>query len=169
MTEKPETVLRHGKPWPLLSASEMAAALGCSADWLRQLERAGRFEKVGRNAYDPLAVFLGVLAHFRDEERRAAKSGAAADLQKAKAEEVRLRIAREQGQLVYADSSEKVVLEVVGAFRSRLAGIPAAVTRDLAIRDKIDELIDAAVLEVRAHMAKMKAQLIAEAKRGRRK
>lgn len=169
MAEKPETVLRDGKPWPLLSAAEMAAALGCSADWLRQLERAGRFEKAGRNAYDPLAVFAGILSHFRDEERRASKSAAAADLQKAKAEEVRLRIAREEGQLVYADSSEKVVFEVMSNFRWRLDGLAAAVTRDLELREKIEKYIEDAVVSVKADIAKRKEQLLAEARKGRRK
>jgi hypothetical protein len=153
----------------MLEPTRSTAALSCSADWLRQLERAGRFEKAGRNAYDPVAVFAGVVAHLRDEERRASKTAAASKVQEARAEEIRLRIAREQGRLVYADSSEKVVSDVLGAFRSRLAGIPAAATRDLALRSRIENLIEQAVVEVRAHMEKRKAQLIEEAQKGRRK
>lgn len=166
---KPKTSVEHfGKSWPVLSASEAATMCNFSSDMLRQLERAGRFKKLARDAYDPIAVLRGLLEHYRDDTRRHSKSAEARAVQAARAEEIQLRIAREQGRLVYLDSAEAVIGEVVGTFRSRLAGVPAASTRDLATRDAIEREVEAAVVDCQAHFSRKKQQLMAEARRGRR-
>jgi phage terminase Nu1 subunit (DNA packaging protein) len=150
---------------PIKRASEL---LGITDRRIRDLAKDGYIPKDSRGLVPLVGAIQGYIRFLKDEERRTAKSAAAADVQKARAEQIRLRIAREQGLLIYTDSCERVVSEVLGAFRQRLVGVPAASTRDLTIRQAIEDNIERAVAEARADFAKKREELLEEAKKGRR-
>jgi len=135
--------------WPTLPSAEMAAICGFSQEMLRRIERAGAFKKISKDRYNPPDVFRGVLNYMRDDARRSSKSAEAAEVQKARAEEIRLRIAREQGSLVELASAEAVFANILGALRSELAGVAAASTRDLTLRETIDRNINDAIARAR--------------------
>lgn len=150
MAEKPETVVRDGKSWPVFSAAEMAALCGFGQEMLRKLERAGVFSKIGKDQYCPLDVFSGLLAYMRDEERRSSKSAGASAVQMARAEQIRLQTAREQGLLTEISRTEATFADVIGSLRSELDGVPAASTRDLTLREVIESHLNAAIERARA-------------------
>ena len=143
--ETPDFVEIGGIRWPVLSAEAMAAVCGFSSDFLRQLERAGRFKKLGRDRYSSREVLTGYIAHLKDEERRSTKSAEARRVLEARAREIEIRNAMREGRLIEADDLAEHVAMIVGAFRSELAGVPAAATRDLALRAAIERPIEDAI------------------------
>lgn len=151
--EAPEFIEIGGIRWPVLSAEAMAAVCGFSTDYLRQLERAGRFRKIGRDRYAPAAVFAGYIAHLKDEERRSTKSAEAKRVLEARAREIEIRNAMREGRLIEADDMAEHVAMVIGAFRSELAGVPAAATRDLALRAAIEAPLEDAITRLRDSFA----------------
>jgi hypothetical protein len=155
MTEKQSAkfVEWEGRKWPVLEAEKMAGLLEFSADYLRQLERAGRFAKLSHDRYSPPAVIKGVLAHMRDDARRINKTSAQTRVQEARAKEIELRTARDEGRLIEIESVEAVFADILGAYRSELAGVPAAATRDLAIRETISAALESAIDRCRARFA----------------
>ncbi len=82
---------------------------------------------------------------LRDESRKSAASVSASRVQTARAEKIEQEIARDKRDLIPADEVCDFLTEAVGTFRSELAGVPAASTRDPVIRADIEKNIDAAI------------------------
>ena len=117
--ETPDFVEIGGIRWPVLNAETMAAVCGFSTDYLRQLERAGRFKKRGRDRYIAPEVFAGYIAHLKDEERRSTKSAEARRVLEARAREIEIRTAQRTGDLIDMDTICEHIAMILGAFRIR--------------------------------------------------
>ena len=150
---KPE-LKQHQLRIPKVRAQVMADLCGFTAHRLRQLEREGWFEKAGRDTYDPVVVLQGYIRFLQDDSRRSSKTAEQSRVQSARAREIELRNAREEGRLFDADDVETVFADILGTFRSELSGVPAASTRDLALRANIEKHLNAAVDRCRDRFTK---------------
>ncbi len=83
---------------------------------------------------------------LRDEERRSSKSAAASAVQQARAEEINLRVAKERSKLIETDEVEDAISDILGQLRAGFDGLPASVTRDAALRDKIEQKVNSIVV-----------------------
>jgi hypothetical protein len=94
---------------------------------------------------------VGYLRYLRRQRRQSARSEADADLQRAKSELIRLRIAEKQRHLIPVDEAGTSNLEqLVGLFLTGLSGLSARCGgRDLAVRRAIDK----AVYDLRVEIA----------------
>jgi hypothetical protein len=119
--------------------------LMCTPQWFNQLVRDGWIKKLGKNRYRVVDVVQGYIKHLQDENRRAQKSAAASRVQDARAAQIEMLTARDMGKLVDVDDVLTWQSEILGALRSELTGVPAATTRDLAVRAEIEKQINAAV------------------------
>lgn len=88
---------------------------------------------------------------LRDETRKSSASVSASRVQVARAELIELQTAKERGELIPILEVTEFLEETVGVFRSELAGLAAASTRDLAVRQAIDNHLDAAIDRCRAY------------------
>lgn len=77
--------------------------------------------------------------------RRAINGDSGAKLREARAREIELRIAREAGDLVLIEDVESVIQEATTIFVSELNALPAACTRDPALRKVIEEKVGDAI------------------------
>lgn len=84
--------------------------------------------------------------------RRAASGDSGAQLREARSREIDLRIAREVGELIAIEDVEAVVEDAVSAFCAELAGLPAACTRDLALRTVIEDQLGNAINRCRKRL-----------------
>ncbi len=134
----------------LITVDQAAALLTITPTYLRQLCRDGRIPRPARGMVPLVACVQGYIRWLKDEERRTSKTAEAAAVHRARAREIELRIAREQGQLVELADAEAIFSDVMGTWRTELAGLGAAVTRDLTIRQRIDDHIEGAVARARA-------------------
>jgi hypothetical protein len=149
--ETPDSVEVDGVRWPVLSSEAMAALCGFTSVYLRELERAGAFKKLGRDRYSPPAVFAGVCEYFRRHDKSSLTDARAA-LIAARAREIELRNGLREGHLVEMDDVEVMLSEWIRTFRVRLHGLPAAVTRDLALRGKIESEVNSAIEQIRTDL-----------------
>lgn len=85
------------------------------------------------------------MAYRDDLEQKAAADTPQARLAATKRRAIEQRMAREDGQLIETDDVFAVVADILGTFRSELAGIPAAATRDLDARLAIEGALNGAI------------------------
>lgn len=133
----------------MMSVAHAAQLLMVSDEWLRQLANKGYIPKAVSGLYPIAPTVQGYIRWLKDEERRTSKTAAASAVQQARAKEIELRIAKESGKLLELEDTEAAFANILGAFRSELAGVPAASTRDLALREVIDGHLNDAIARAR--------------------
>lgn len=150
-----------------ISLAEAAELLGLTKQWINRLGRDGFVPKTARGRYRLVDVVQGYVRFLKDEERRTSKSASASRVQDARAREIELRTAREEHTLIETDEAIAVCDEIVGAYKSELAGLAARVTRDIDLRNKIETEVDdvcrrvAARFEQRASDLRSSGEVIA--------
>lgn len=138
-TEQPATAAG------ILNSETAAKLIMCTPEWLRRLTKDGWIKKVAKDQYRIVDVVQGHINYLKDENRKATKTAAASRVQDARATEIELRVARETNQMVDIDELDAILTDYVGAFRSDLSGVPAASTRDLALREIIEKNLNEAI------------------------
>lgn len=126
----------------LITVDQAAKLILMTPDRVRQLAKEGWIDKPARGAYLLVSVVQGYIRFLREDARRSSKSAADSRLKDAKLEEIALRVAEKKRELVPIEDALAVVDFVVGKVRSEFSGLPASVTRDLDLRDKIDERLN---------------------------
>src|SRR3984893_12998702 len=126
----------------MLSNTDAAALIGKSRNWIAKLVAEGFVKKTGQ-FFRPAAVAQGYIAFLTDEARRSSKSATLSEVQAARAAEIRMRIAREQHELIELDEALAVLDEIIGGLKADFNGLAASVTRDSALRSIIEEKVDA--------------------------
>ena len=149
----------------LITMEKAALLLKITPTYVRQLCREGHIPKPERGMVPLVGAVQGYIDFLKDEERRTSKTAEAAAVHRARAREIELRIAKEEGRLVELQSAEEVFADCIGTFRSELAGIASAATRCLTTRQTIENLIEAAVVRCRERFSKQRDEL----KQGKRK
>jgi len=129
----------------VVSTDDAGSIIKVSGERVRQLTKAGWIKKSGSNAYRIGDVLDGYLAYRDDLEQKAAADTPQARLAATKRRAIEQRMAREDGQLIETDDVFAVVADILGTFRSELAGIPAAATRDLDARLAIEGALNGAI------------------------
>lgn len=125
-------------------ASQIAKLLSLSIERVRQLVNTGYIPRIGKAKYPVSGSVQGYIRFLRDEEKQLSKSAADSGLKAARQREVELRIAREEGRLVEMEEVGAVVTTIFGTLRAELSGLPAAVTRDLKLREEIEKVLNGA-------------------------
>ncbi len=144
----------------MIPIDKAAQLLMVTPTYVRQLCRSGVIPKPSRGMVPLVAAVQGYIRWLKDEERRTSKTAEAAAVHRARAREIELRIAREEGKLVETSDAETAFANILGAWRVELAGLSAAVTRDLTQRRKIDDYIEAAVARARAKFSAERQRLV---------
>lgn len=125
------------------------AAVGKHLDLSRQrvpqLVAEGVFKKTKGGKLDLDECRIAYIRFLRATERRVNQSAETNKFRDARAREIDLRIAREEMKLIDIDDVDALVGEIVGGFRSDLSGVPAACTRDLAMRRLIEMQLNGAI------------------------
>lgn len=128
-----------------IGLADAAKLIGKSETHVLALVKSGHIPRAAKGQYLATAVAQGALKFREDEDRRSSKTAEQTRIQAGRAREIELRNAREEGKLFDADDVETVFADILGTFRSELSGVPAASTRDLALRANIEKHLNAAV------------------------
>lgn len=124
-----------------LTGADASRLIGKSAKWLAQLVEQGFVKRKGQ-LYDPAEVACGYIKFLQDEQRKTAKGATQTVLQRAKAKEIELRIAREDHNIIELDEALGAMDEIIGGFKADLLGLGASVTRDASTRSHIEDRIN---------------------------
>jgi hypothetical protein len=139
---KPVPRPRSRKP-ATVSASALALHVDCSRTYIDKLEGEGDGFLLDQSR-------VAYLRYLRRERRQSPRGEADADLQRAKSELIRPRIAEKQRHLIPVDEATSNMEQLVGLFLTGLSGLPARCGgRDLAVRRAIDK----AVYDLRVEIA----------------
>lgn len=134
----------------LVPVAQMAELLMVTQQHLALLQRDGKIPKSGSPGAVVMRVLVqGYIKWIKDENARASKSGSQSRVQQARAQEIELRIARDEGLLVEMEKLFAIFAETFGSLRSELAGVAAASTRDPELRIVIEGHINDAVERLR--------------------
>jgi hypothetical protein len=145
---KPVPRPRSRKP-ATVSASALALHLDCSRTYIGKLEAEGVIQRQG-DGFPLNQSRVAYLRYLRRERRQSPRGEADADLQRAKSELIRLRIAEKQRHLIPVDEATSNMEQLVGLFLTGLSGLSARCGgRDLAVRRAIDK----AVYDLRVEIA----------------
>lgn len=129
-------------PKGAIGTVKAAALIEVTPRRLQQLVADGYIEKLDRGLYNPLQVFRGYI-RFKDAQIAAASRTAdEAELRRARIREIELRTAVMEGDLMPTAEAMAVLDQVLGIIRSGLSGMPARLTRDLDLRDELEDGIN---------------------------
>jgi hypothetical protein len=142
----------------MISSTDAAALIGKSRNWIAKLVADGFVKKTGQ-LFRPADVAQGHIAFLTDERRRASKTATLAAVQAARADEIRLRIARADHDVVDLDEAVGVLDEIIGGLKADFDGLAAATTRDAAFRSVIEGKVDE-ILKRAADRLAQKAQAL---------
>jgi hypothetical protein len=129
----------------MISSAQATKLLMITPQWLRQLATKGYVPRAVKGQYPLVGAVQGYIRWLKDEERRTSKVQADSGLKAARQREVELRIAEKEGRVVDMEDVEAFHAFSMATFRRELSGIPAAVTRDLRLREAIEQAVDGAI------------------------
>jgi len=121
-----------------ISIEQAATLLGITGKWVRELARRGYIDGLGGGTVPLVGAIQGYIRWLKDEERRASKSAGQSAVSEARAREITLRNAREEGRLIDIEDAEATAAEIIAVYRQELSGVAAASTHDPELRASID-------------------------------
>lgn len=125
----------------------VAAVAGVTPTWIRELAARGFGPRPERGKVPLDAAIKGYVASLKSDARDAGASAATGRAQDARAQLLALRLAEEQRRVIDIEEHESVLDEVLGIVIVAMSGVGAKVTRDIPLRDKIDDAIRAGLNE----------------------
>lgn len=126
----------------LIGAEQAARIIRVTPRRLQQLVADGYIKKTGRGQYSPIQVVHGYLDFKEEQIKQASRSADESELRRARIRQIEIQTAQLEGDLIPAAEATAILDEVIGIIRSGLAGMPARLTRDLDLRDKLEDGID---------------------------
>jgi hypothetical protein len=141
ITDLPTERPRRAKSGPSVSATALGEHLGLTRQRIAQLADEGVIARLDDGRFDQNRARLAYLAWLRSPERRAVKSEAASELERAKTRLVMLRVLEREGRLIELDEAVETTKAMVAVFRAGVEGLPAAIGgRDLGERRRVEVL-----------------------------
>lgn len=113
--------------------SELAAIVGKTPQWLRQLTRDGVLHQVGRGKYKLDAAIQAYCEHIsggKEEEAKPRLIDYKTEHEKAKAEKASLELEQMKGNLHEAADVERLLSDLILTTKSRLLGVPSRISTD---------------------------------------
>lgn len=121
------------------SLSEAARHLLLTREMIRRLVAEKIIERRADGSFDLDAARQSYIRYLRD--RRSERGAAQAALQRAKAREIELRNAERTHELIEHCEASAALDDIVGVIVSELGSLPAAATRDLVMRHRLEQLV----------------------------
>ena len=128
-----------------VSRNEAASLLGLSAVRVGQLWREGAIPAPTDGRFPLLELVRRYTTWLRDETRKSSQSAASTRVADARAQQIRLKIAREAGELIELQRVMRLHALILTSLTGELSGIGTQATRDLAIRAAVDNGIEGAL------------------------
>lgn len=152
--QRKEMRLKHDeKQGGTITVGTAAKLLKITETRVRQLAELGYIQRAGRGQYNLVNVVHGYIDFLKDEERRASKTASFARMQDARTAKIEMELAAKRRELVPLEEVHFFLETTFGRLKSRLLGVPARVSRDMATRSAVEKEIHAALNETAAKLA----------------
>jgi transcriptional regulator with XRE-family HTH domain len=131
-----------------MTQSELARLIGVSQQRISQLAQDGTFQVMANGKIDPLIAVPRYIAAIKADDGMGR-------IRAAKAIEVETRNAKELGELISLEDVNYAVGMIVSNFCGELAGVAAASTRDLGLREVIQTNLTGAIMKFKSSLDAM--------------
>lgn len=133
-----------GETYPpiYVSQRELAARMGLTTRWIYDLTGEGVFKQVKGKKYDLDQSHAAYRIYKLEKEGEKKAPSAGETLNKRRDEMLKRRMDREARELITMQEALDTVDKVTGAFVETLSGLPARITRVVAERKRIEEIVD---------------------------
>lgn len=128
----------------------IGALTGLTGRRVRQILSAAGVKPVARGRVPLGPAIRAVIDAAKGERGSSPEARARAELAKARAAEVEMRLAEKSKTLIALSDAEEGLERLVGVVNAELAGLAASVTRDMSMRRRVDE----ATMAMRARIAR---------------
>lgn len=125
----------------MVNAAALGRHIGMSRQAVGQLADRGVLPS-SSGQFDLDGCRIAYIRWLRDENRKSAKTVSASRVQDARAREIEIRIAREDGTIITRADHREIFSVAFGGLKARFASVPARVTRDLDLRNAIEHELD---------------------------
>jgi hypothetical protein len=130
---------------PGVPASALARHLGLSAGRIHKLAAEGVIPRLASGGFDQDVCRLRYIKYLSSEGRRTKDSDAKTRAQEARTRRIEMQVRREEGETIDLAETEEIFEDVLGTYRSELAGVPASCTRDLTLREVMEGKLNDAI------------------------
>lgn len=136
---------------PPVTGAQLAKHLDLTAARISTMASEGHIPRNRDGSYPLDAARVAYIRALRRAATNRVKVVSGGDaIRDAKLLKMQLDLQTQQGKLVQVEDVEAIVADAIGTLRNELAGLGAAVTRDLQLRATIDEKVNDAVDRARA-------------------
>jgi phage terminase Nu1 subunit (DNA packaging protein) len=138
--KKEEAVPLHQQE---IKGGELAAIVGKSSRWIRQLTTDGVLTQVGRGTYilsDAMQAYIEHASGGREDDKKPRLIDHKTEHERIKAERAALELARMRGELHAAEDVEAVMNDMLTAFRQKILAIPTKLAPQLVSIDDIGKV-----------------------------
>jgi hypothetical protein len=147
-------------PGLVVTGRSLAALLGVTARHVSgKLLADGAVRQDGGGGYHLFPSVAGYVKFIKDDNKNRSKTETHARLQDVRRRSLELKIARDDHRLVELDEVVEVMRADEATFRAELDGLAASVTRDLALRKKIQDALSRAYARREARLKQSAAAL----------
>lgn len=128
---------------PTITVESAAKLLLKTPRHVQRLTKEGWIKKADDGRYTVISVVQGYIKWRDDAERRRTQSASRAAVDDVKTKLLQLRLDSESKKLIPMEEAFAALDFIAGTLKSEFLGFPAAITRDLALRNKLEEGINA--------------------------
>ncbi|MFC4102923.1 hypothetical protein [Paenibacillus xanthanilyticus] len=135
-----------------VSTSELAAVLGKTSSWVRQLTRDKVLVQVGRGKYrlaDAVQAYVEHVSGGQIEDDRPRLRDEQAELTRIKKEDAMLDLAVKRGELHRAEDVRLVMTDMLLNFRSRMMSLPVKIAPRVAYLKEVPAIREVLEDEIR--------------------
>jgi phage terminase Nu1 subunit (DNA packaging protein) len=152
-----------------ITTRELCEVTGYSAPAIVDLQKSGIIEKVAKDTWSIDAVSL-IVSHLRDKIKRGVKSSAAEqELVAAKAQALKLRVAREAAELAPVQDFHDGIAAITDKIVAALVALPARFSRDIGERRRLETEINQIRSDVAASLTDEATRLEQAARKAARR
>jgi phage terminase Nu1 subunit (DNA packaging protein) len=142
-----------------VSASEVARHLDVSPQRVGNMVNDGILKRASSGRFDLDACRIAYIRWLRAAPKRNSQSANSSRALELKIQALEMKLAREEGQLIALSEVEETVEDILGVYRSEMTGVPSSCTRDIQLRQMIEEKMNDAFDRCRKRFEQARANL----------
>ncbi|WP_110933823.1 hypothetical protein [Paenibacillus bouchesdurhonensis] len=152
----------------IVGTGELAAIIGKSDRWVRQITGEGVLKQVNRGKYilgEAVQDYIEHVSGGREDDKKPRYIDEKTEHERIKKEKAALELAEMQGELHRSQDVEAVMNDMLGAFRQRIRAIPMRLAPELMGQNQLNVIkgrISAALDEALAELADYDPDLFRE-------
>lgn len=138
-----------------ITIEQAGRLLDLTAERIRQLIKEGYIEKTRYGHTTLVSAVRGYIRFLKEKASDRTQNAAENRVRDARAREIEMRLAREERELIPQDEAQQAMMMLSTFVAQQFQGLPAQITRDMALRKQIEKNLDQAQENISAALGKL--------------